>query len=130
MARFIPERVGRPVGRGAVCCCLVVLAIAGWQTRVGAQTRVPPEFHGRWVPAKAACESAVAVVVSVDRLTLVNGKDAEALAGIEMAGPGFFPPGYSGIMAVLITSSMVSSRHRSPSTSEKRKVWRRLSSRR
>jgi len=64
---------------------------------------VPAQFHGKWVPAKAACESAAALLVSADRLTLVNGKDSEAIGGIEMAGPGFFPPGYRGIMAVAIT---------------------------
>jgi hypothetical protein len=43
------------------------------------------------------------VQVAADRLTLVNGKDTESLGGIEMAGSGYFPPGYNGIMAVLIT---------------------------
>ena len=64
---------------------------------------VPAQFHGRWVPAKAACESGLGVTVSVDRITLFNGKDTEAIGGIEMAGPGFFPPGYRGIQAVAIT---------------------------
>ena len=64
---------------------------------------VPAEFQGRWVPSKATCESPVAVLVGADRLTLVNGKDSEALGGIEMAGPGYFAPDYRGIMAVLIT---------------------------
>jgi len=42
-------------------------------------------------------------VIAADRLTLVNGKDSQALSEIEMAGPGYFPPDYRGIMAVLIT---------------------------
>jgi hypothetical protein len=68
-----------------------------------AQNTVPAEYQGRWVPAKAACESPAAVVITTNRLTLVNGKDSQTLGGIEMAGPGWFPPDYRGIMAVLIT---------------------------
>jgi len=64
---------------------------------------VPAQFHGKWVPTKAACESGLGVTVSIDRITLFNGKDSEALGGIEMAGPGFFPPGYRGIQVVAIT---------------------------
>ena len=36
-------------------------------------------------------------------MTLVNGSDKQLLGGIEMAGPGYFAPGYRGIQAVLIT---------------------------
>jgi hypothetical protein len=43
------------------------------------------------------------VLVGADRLTLVSGTDSEAFGGIEMAGPGYFPPDYRGIMAVLLT---------------------------
>ena len=64
---------------------------------------VPREHQGTWVPSAAACESTVRVQLSSDTLTLVNGKDSQPLRGIEMAGPGYFPPGYRGIMAVLIT---------------------------
>ena len=68
-----------------------------------AQNTAPVEYQGRWVPAKATCESPAAVVITANRLTLVNGKDSQTLGGIEMAGPGWFPPDYRGIMAVLIT---------------------------
>lgn len=68
-----------------------------------ARAQVPAEYQGTWVPAKATCESPLKVVISADRLTLVNGKDTEALGGIEMAGPGYWGPDYNGIMAVLIT---------------------------
>ncbi len=68
-----------------------------------AQEIVPAEFRGKWVPGKASCESPVAVVVSADKLTLVNAGDRETLVGIEMAGPGYFAPDYKGIEAVLIT---------------------------
>jgi len=55
------------------------------------------------VSAKAACESPVRARISADKLTLDSGNDSESLGGIEMAGPGYFPPDYKGIMAVLLT---------------------------
>jgi len=64
---------------------------------------VPADLQGAWVPAKAACDSSLRVVVSGDRLTLRNGADTESFGGIEMAGPGYFAPNYNGIMAVLLT---------------------------
>ena len=63
---------------------------------------VPAQFQGRWVPTKAACESGLGVTISANRFTLFNGKDSEAIGGIEMAGPGYFAPGYRGIMVVAI----------------------------
>jgi hypothetical protein len=64
---------------------------------------VPATFHGTWVPAKGACDSPLRLLVGAERLTLENRGERESLGGIEMAGPGYFAPGYSGIMAVLIT---------------------------
>jgi hypothetical protein len=64
---------------------------------------VPATFQGTWVPARSACDSPLRLTVGADRITLANGGDRESLGGIEMAGPGYFPPGYAGIMAVLIT---------------------------
>jgi hypothetical protein len=68
-----------------------------------AQSVVPREFQGTWVPAKASCDSPLRVSVAADRLTLANGADSQSLGGIDMAGPAYFPPGYRGIMAVLFT---------------------------
>ena len=85
------------------------IALAGLGTLLGiasaaaAPSVVPAEFQGTWVPSKAACDSPVHVRITGDRLTLANGSDSESIGGIEMAGPGFFPPNYSGIMAVLLT---------------------------
>jgi hypothetical protein len=64
---------------------------------------VPAEFQGDWVAASAACTSPVKVRIETERVTLVNGADMESFAGIEMAGPSYFGPGYNGIQAVLIT---------------------------
>jgi hypothetical protein len=84
--------------------CLAVIGIAtAGALSAAAQEIVPAEFRGKWVPSKASCDSPVAVVVGGDKLTLVNAKDRETLGGIEMAGPGYFPPEYNGIEAVLIT---------------------------
>jgi hypothetical protein len=63
----------------------------------------PAQFRGTWVAAKATCESPLRMVVAADHLTLQNGKDAEVLSEVEMAGPSYFAPGYRGIMAVLLT---------------------------
>jgi hypothetical protein len=64
---------------------------------------VPAPLQGKWVPASASCESPVRMQVAATSVTLVNGSDTQTLGGIEMAGPGYFPPGYRGIQAVLIT---------------------------
>jgi hypothetical protein len=64
---------------------------------------VPAEFQGAWVPNAAPCSSTPRVQISAERVTLTNAKDSESLGGIEMAGPGYFPPDYRGIMAVLLT---------------------------
>jgi len=83
---------------------LVAVICVAMAPSVAAQLKaIPALFHGKWVPAKAACESGVGVTVSADRITLFNGRDSEALGGIEMAGPGWFPPGYSGIQVVALT---------------------------
>jgi hypothetical protein len=89
--------------RTSVHLLLMVLSFASSAFGAGAFSTVPAEFRGTWVPSKATCESSLRVLVAADRLTLVNGTDSQALGGIEMAGPGYFPPGYQGIMAVLIT---------------------------
>jgi hypothetical protein len=86
----------------AIRVLLVIAAITG-ASGATAENLVPAGFQGKWVPAKATCASPVAVLITADRLTLVNGNDREALGGIEMAGPGYFAPDYNGIMAVLIT---------------------------
>jgi len=86
----------------ALCAGLGLGAAA---SAVDAAGVVPAEFHGVWVPAKASCDSPLRVVVASDRLTLRNGHDSEPFTGIEMAGSGYFPPNYNGIMAVLITES-------------------------
>ena len=78
--------------------CLITAALPA-----AAQQRVPAEHQGRWVPSKAACESAVAIQVGADRVTFINGKDTETLGDAEMAGPGYWGPDYRGIMALLMT---------------------------
>jgi len=97
------DRVRRSIRRAvvlvAMLSCAPMLAIPP----AAAQSVVPSEFHGNWVPAKAACDSPLRIAVSGDRLTLVNGKDSQGLGEIEMAGPAYFQPGYRGIMAVLFT---------------------------
>ena len=97
------SNVVRKFYRASAICLLAALGGIVYVSGAAAQRAVPTEFQGKWVPSKASCESAVAVVIATDRLTLINGKDSQALGEIEMAGPGYFAPDYRGIMAVLIT---------------------------
>lgn len=85
---------------------IALLAFAGLAPIASAMAGagvVPAEYQGTWVSARASCESPVRMRITGDRLTLESGGDSESLGGIEMAGPGYFPPGYNGIMAVLLT---------------------------
>ena len=91
--------IGRVLASSLVVLTLYALGMSG----VAAASAVPAQFQGRWVPSEATCESAARLVIGTDKLTLVNGADTQALSGIEMAGSGYFPPDYRGIMAVLIT---------------------------
>jgi hypothetical protein len=83
--------------------CACILSVFASATATAQSGPVPAEWQGTWVSAKAACDSQVRVVVTADRLTLVNGNDKQAIGGIEMAGPGYWGPDYQGIEAVLIT---------------------------
>ena len=68
-----------------------------------AAAQVPAEYRGEWVAASAACTAPLRARIETARLTLVNGADMESFGGIEMAGPSYFGPDYSGISRVLIT---------------------------
>jgi len=94
---------GQPFCRVSAALLWMALCVATSTFSAVALSAVPTEFQGTWVPSRATCESPVRVLVAAEALTLVNGKDSVAIGGIEMAGPGYFPPGYRGIMAVLIT---------------------------
>jgi len=90
-------------GRIAMTRCMLPLLLSLAIASTAAAGGVPATFHGTWVAAKSACDSPLRLTVAADRVTLANSGDRESLGGIEMAGPGYFPPGYAGIMAVLIT---------------------------
>jgi hypothetical protein len=81
---------------GTIALCFLAVSAA-------AAAQVPAEFQGDWVATAANCDALLRVRIEAAKLTLVNGADTESLGGIEMAGPGYFPPGYNGIMAVAIT---------------------------
>lgn len=94
-----PHRTRLTLWRARLAAACLAAGVAAAAT---AQTGVPSEFQGAWVPAKAACGSPLRLLVGTDRLTFENGGDRQDLGGIEMAGPGYFAPDYRGIMAVLI----------------------------
>ena len=101
-----PERIhaaaARILGAAAVATLAAAAGLAPFAS-AAAQNEVPGPYRGTWVPTKATCDSPVRMLVAADRLTLQNGKDIEALGGVEMAGPGYFAHDYRGIMAVLLT---------------------------
>jgi hypothetical protein len=99
----ITVNAGRAFPLAGAFYSLMAFFVAASTFGAAAPNAVPAEFQGTWVPSKATCESPVRMQVAAKVLTLVNGKDSAALGGIEMAGPGYFPPDYRGIMAVLIT---------------------------
>lgn len=82
---------------------LVVLALVAGGETTRAQERVPAEFQGDWVAASAACTAPARVRIAATSITLVNAADTESLGAVEMVGPGFFAPGYDGIMKVAIS---------------------------
>ena len=86
-----------------ILACVFALANFAAPIATAQSGPVPGEWQGTWVPVKAACESAVRVLITADRLSLVNGNDKQAIGGIEMAGPAYWGPDYQGIEAVLIT---------------------------
>jgi hypothetical protein len=94
---------GQVLHRAFVTATLMAMYFATSISSATAQRTVPPEFQSTWVPSSMACGAPIRMQITSNALTLVNGKDSEALGGIEMAGPGYFGPDYRGIMAVLIT---------------------------
>ena len=100
---FADAAVTKTTPRRTVTALLTGALLAIGTHSAAAPNVVPGGFQGAWVPVKAGCDSAVRVLIAADRLTLQSGKDSESLGGIEMAGPGYFAPGYAGIMAVLLT---------------------------
>jgi hypothetical protein len=95
--------LSRPCRRRCTGSLLVGMCLAVTTSAVTALTTGPQEVQGKWVPSSATCKASSNVLISVNRLTLVNGGDKEELGGLEMAGPSYFTPGYNGIMAVLFT---------------------------
>jgi hypothetical protein len=82
------------------CAFVLCLLTAGT-----AHAQIRAEFLGTWVPAAGPCTAAARVQFEAARLTLINGADKESFTNVEMAGPGFFPPDYNGIMAVALVDN-------------------------
>ena len=85
------------------CSVIAALLAAINASDLIAASTVPAQFQGGWVAGNATCASPLRVQVGPSSLTLINASDKQPLGDIEMAGPGYFPPGYRGVMAVLIT---------------------------
>jgi hypothetical protein len=76
-----------------------VVVLAGGQAL--AQTPIPAEFRGDWVPQKAECTSAVKLRVAEATLTLINGADTQSWGNVGVP-TSFFGPDYQGISAVAL----------------------------
>lgn len=86
-----------------ICRVMAAAALLAGPAVAAPNGPVPVDLRGTWVVATAGCNAALRLQVGADRITFEHGGDRESLGGIEMAGPGYFPAGYGGIMAVLIT---------------------------
>ena len=81
---------------------LVALVVGFLTGTVTAQSTVPSQFNGDWVPQKATCESAPARLrVAGGNLTLINGKDMQTYGGLGVP-TSYFGPDYRGISVVAI----------------------------
>ncbi|MEQ1353434.1 MAG: hypothetical protein ABLT11_05410 [Candidatus Acidiferrum sp.] len=66
-----------------------------------AQDKVPPQFQGDWVPATAACDSAVRFRVTESRMTLINGADKADYGDLGTTAT-YFGNDYQGISVVFL----------------------------
>jgi hypothetical protein len=66
-----------------------------------AQTPIPAEFRGDWVPQTADCKSPVRFRVAESTLTLMNGADSQTWKDVAIP-TSFFGPDYQGISVVAI----------------------------
>ena len=85
-----------------LCVCvgvLVALMVAGVGLR--AQDKVPAQFQGDWVPATAACDSAVRFRVTESKMTLINGADKAEYGGLGTTA-SYFGDSYQGISVVFL----------------------------
>jgi hypothetical protein len=66
-----------------------------------AQTPIPAQFRGDWVPQTAECTSPVKLRVADATLTLINGADSQAWGNVGVP-TSFFGPDYHGISVVAL----------------------------
>ena len=95
--------IGRVFRQADLLLVLTAVVMVGSTTPALAQnTPVDPEYRGTWVPTKSTCVSPVRFVVAASEVTLINGKDTASFGDVHQAGPSYFGPEYSGILAVVI----------------------------
>jgi hypothetical protein len=66
-----------------------------------AQTSIPAEFRGDWVPQTANCNSPLKLAVTETTLSLVNGTDTQSWGNVGLPTT-FFGPDYNGISVVAL----------------------------
>ncbi len=77
------------------------VALMGVVVGSQAQDKVPAQFQGDWVPATAACDSAVRFRVTESRMTLINGADKAEYGDLGTTAT-YFGDSYQGISVVFL----------------------------
>jgi hypothetical protein len=90
---------GKGSAGAATALGTAAILLAGLQLL--AQSSIPPEFRGDWVPQTASCGSAVKLQVAEATLTLVNGADSQSWGNVGLP-TSFFGPDYAGISVVAL----------------------------
>ncbi len=92
-----------PIGISAGTRAVIAASVGAFllAAHASAQTAIPAEFHGDWVPQTASCQSPARLRVAQGTLTLINGKDSQAWDNVGLPA-SFFGPDYSGISIVAL----------------------------
>lgn len=89
------------VNMGAWVRAAAVAAILLAGVQLLAQTSMPAELRGDWVPQTAGCGSPLKLRVAEATLTLVNGADSQSWGNVGVPTT-FFGPDYRGISVVAL----------------------------
>jgi hypothetical protein len=82
-------------------CAVAGGAILLSSVPVFAQSPIPAQFRGDWVPQTAACASAVRFRVEEKTVTLINGADSQTWGDVALPTQ-YFGPDYRGISVVAL----------------------------
>ena len=90
--------MNRHIAPGAGAAMVAILLTT---SPLPAQTPIPAELRGDWVPQTADCGSPIRLRVGETTLTLVNGADSQSWGDVALP-TSFFGPDYGGISVVAL----------------------------